>query len=168
MSKRSNPLLMTVMNKYNVKKKNKARKNIGKRLSDFDQKEIDKLWQEVTKQWQDAKQKRQDIKQKLPDLPELDFSDFIQTLESFVAQHHILPKTITLEDVSGLDPNIKIMSRVGTVKNIWYKPDEDSRKSPYEYYHPTQKEALAVDKTGKVLSLYGSSYMDNRDGWLHK
>ena len=129
------------------KKKNPLLMTVMNPVDTFD-KEKDQLWNQAKK-----------IK------PDLAKDQFEKVFTSFVNQHHCAPKSVSLEEVPGISPDIQVMAKVGEVKNIWYKPDTYSRKHPYEYFHPTQNEKLASDSNGNVF-LYGKTKMRN-DGWLH-
>ena len=112
---------------------------------------------ELDSLWATAKEMKRDLTR----------AEFEGAVNQFYQQHHTLPKKMTLENVPGIDENkVKVMTKIGDVRSIWYKPDGYSRKAPNEYVHLTKQESLATDHTGKVLALYGTTEMQ-KDGWLH-
>lgn len=102
--------------------------------------------------------------------PEITRKQFDDALKQFRQQHHILPASMELVDIPGIDEDkIPIVIKVGDVGEMFYKPDPYSRKSKgkdIKYIHKTRMETLVTDATGKALLMFGSTVMKN-DGWLH-
>jgi len=106
---------------------------------------------------------------------------FLASAEQYKRQHGVYPDAIEIADVPGIDAKKhSILVKVGDVEEIWYTPDDNSRKSgggkkrkkkgkrkgKTKYIHKTEEEGLYTDSTGEVLIFYGKTRMKN-DGWLH-
>ncbi|HDI51230.1 MAG TPA: hypothetical protein ENF45_01245 [Bacteroidetes bacterium] len=101
--------------------------------------------------------------------PDLTRKEFDRAIKQFYNQHHCLPDKLTLEDVPGIAPDVKVLIKVGNVDQIHYSPDQYSRKAPYRYFHKTKRESLLTDADGKILILNGKTKISNRGftkGWL--
>lgn len=112
---------------------------------------------ELTKDqlWQKAKGLKKDLGK----------TEFDQALAQYVSQHHTLPQKMEVVDIAGLDPQVKVVVTVGKVNGIEYTPAAKSRKGDHDYRHDTKKEFLGTDAQGKMLILFGKTYMSRR-GWL--
>ena len=94
--------------------------------------------------------------------------DFIEHCEQYKRQHGHYPHVENMEKqkIHGLAKEVNFLVSLGEAPAIMYRPGKHSRKGNHNYLHPTKKQKLLTDKSGKILIYTGKTKM-KKDGWLH-